>query len=189
MLIYPAIDLRHGQCVRLYQGDFNQTTVYDADPLAVAQSFSEAGATLLHVVDLDAAKDPNECQLEVIANLCKESSLKLQVGGGIRTLDDATDILTAGADKISVNSPALEDPSFISRLADRFGQQCVVVGIDSLMQDEDYIVYQYTGDESKTQATGRYTLDWVQEIAERGAGEIVLNCMDQDGVRQGYDVT
>ena len=109
------------------------------------------------------------------------------VAGGIKSLSDAEDVLNKGADKISVNSPALADPDLIGRLARRFGSQCVVIGIDSQAEGDDWFVYQYTGDPDKTQAAQRRTLDWVREVQDRGAGEIVLNCMNQDGVRQGYD--
>ena len=109
------------------------------------------------------------------------------VAGGIRSVADAEDVLNKGADKISVNSPALENPALIDDLARRFGSQCVVLGVDSREQNRDYVVYQYTGDPDKTVAAERKTVDWVQEAQDRGIGEVVLNCMNQDGVRQGYD--
>jgi imidazole glycerol-phosphate synthase subunit HisF len=110
------------------------------------------------------------------------------VAGGIKTLQDAEEILNYGADKISVNSPALANPDLINQLVKRFGSQCVVIGIDSREEDNTYRVYQYTGDPDKTQHSGRITADWVREVQDRGAGEIVLNCMNQDGVRKGYDL-
>jgi imidazole glycerol-phosphate synthase subunit HisF len=110
------------------------------------------------------------------------------VAGGIRSIADAEDVLNKGADKISVNSPALARPDLIDELARRFGSQCVVVGIDSREEDSEYRVYQLTGDVEKTFATIRTTDAWISEVQQRGAGEIVLNCMNQDGVRKGYDV-
>ena len=110
------------------------------------------------------------------------------VAGGIRSVAAAEDVLNKGADKISINSPALADPGLISQLARRFGSQCVVIGIDSREEHGDYVVYQLTGDPDKTRAAQRGTLEWVKEIQRLGAGEIVLNCMNQDGVRKGYDV-
>jgi cyclase len=112
------------------------------------------------------------------------------VAGGIKSADDAHKILSFGADKISINSPALADPELITRLADRFGVQCIVVGIDTWFDASTgkYHVNQYTGDESRTRVTTWETLDWVQEVQKRGAGEIVLNMMNQDGVRNGYDL-
>jgi cyclase len=109
------------------------------------------------------------------------------VAGGIRSVADAEDVLNKGADKISVNTPALENPKLISALARRFGSQCVVLGVDSREQEGQYRVYQNTGDPDKTTAAERLTVDWIQEAQDRGAGEIVLNCMNQDGVRKGYD--
>jgi cyclase len=109
------------------------------------------------------------------------------VAGGIRSIADAEEVLNKGADKISINTPALENPGLISELARRFGSQCVVLGVDSREQDGDYQVYQYTGDPDKTLAAERRTIDWIRKAQDLGAGEVVLNCMNQDGVRQGYD--
>ena len=109
------------------------------------------------------------------------------VAGGIRSVADAEDVLHRGADKISINSPALENPDLITAIARRFGSQCVVVGIDSRQVDGHYEVYKFTGDPDRTANAQRDTLAWALEAEDRGAGEIVLNCMNQDGVRQGYD--
>jgi cyclase len=111
------------------------------------------------------------------------------VAGGIRSIADAEEVLNKGADKISINTPALENPNLIAELARRFGSQCVVLGVDSREHGGNYHVYQYTGDPDKTQAAERSTIDWIREAQELGAGEVVLNCMNQDGVRQGYDTT
>ena len=107
---------------------------------------------------------------------------------GIRSVADAEEVLNKGADKVSVNSPALARPDLIDELARRFGSQCVVLGIDSLQSNGGYNVYRNTGDPDKTTAAQRTTVDWVLEGQRRGAGEIVLNCMNQDGVRRGYDI-
>ena len=111
------------------------------------------------------------------------------VAGGIRSVADAEDVLNKGADKISINSPALENPALIDELAARFGSQCVVIGIDSHEQDGCYSVHQYTGNPGKSRETSRATGEWIAEAASRGAGEFVLNCMNQDGVRKGYDIS
>ena len=125
-----------------------------------------------------------------ISRVAEAIDIPFCVAGGIRTVEDAGRLLAYGADKISVNSPALADPDLISRLADRFGVQCVVVGIDSRHEEgsDEYRVNQFTGDEKKTRVTQWSTLDWVEEVQKRGAGEIVLNMMNQDGVRRGYDL-
>jgi cyclase len=106
----------------------------------------------------------------------------------VRSRDQAAACLDAGADKVSINSPALERPALIEELARDFGSQCVVLGVDSFERDGDYWVHQYTGSLEKTRDTGLRTLDWVVEAISRGAGEIVLNCMRRDGVRTGYDL-
>ncbi len=110
------------------------------------------------------------------------------VAGGIRSIGDAEEVLNKGADKVSINTPALLRPELVTELAQRFGSQCVVVGIDSREENGEYRVHQFTGDVEKTMAASRNTGDWISEVQDRGAGEIVLNCMNQDGVRKGYDV-
>lgn len=125
---------------------------------------------------------------EWVSAVAREIDIPFCVAGGIRTIDDARARLFAGADKISVNTPALQEPGLIDRLAAEFGTQCIVVGIDSRLNEGEWVVHQFTGDPDKTQRAGRRTLDWVAEALDRGAGEIVLNCMDQDGVRDGYDI-
>lgn len=109
------------------------------------------------------------------------------VAGGIRDVATAEDVLNKGADKISINSPALANPGLITELATRFGSQCVVLGVDSHASDGGYHVYRNTGDPEKTSAAQRRSVDWIIEAQQRGAGEVVLNCMNQDGVRDGYD--
>jgi cyclase len=110
------------------------------------------------------------------------------VAGGIRTVEQAARCLEHGADKVSINSPALERPDLIAEMAERLGQQCVVVGVDSRKVGDDWMVHQYTGDPTASRGAGRRTLDWIVEAQRLGAGEIVLNCMDEDGVRRGYDL-
>jgi len=110
------------------------------------------------------------------------------VAGGIRSVQDAEEILNAGAEKVSVNSPALANPSLIDALSARFGAQCVVIGIDSQFTAGGYRAYQNSGDAKRAQESGRDVLEWVREVQDRGAGEIVLNCMGSDGVRTGYDI-
>jgi len=137
--------------------------------------------------DITASPDRRTVDRGWVNSVARLLDIPFCVAGGIKTLSDAEEVLNKGADKISVNSPALADPDLISELARRFGSQCVVIGIDSQTEGDDWFVYQYTGDPDKTQAAQRRTLDWVREVQDRGAGEIVLNCMNQDGVRRGYD--
>ena len=137
--------------------------------------------------DITASPDARTVDRSWVSGVASVLDIPFCVAGGIKSVADAEDVLNKGADKISINSPALANPELITELATRFGTQCVVIGVDSRQEDENWFVYQYTGDPDKTQAAQRHTLDWVVEVQERGAGEIVLNCMNQDGVRQGYD--
>lgn len=137
--------------------------------------------------DITASPDERTVDRAWVTGVARLLDIPFCVAGGIKSVADAEDVLNKGADKISINSPALVNPDLIGELASRFGSQCVVIGIDSNEQEGDWFVYQFTGDPDKTRAAQRRTMDWVKEVQERGAGEIVLNCMNQDGVRQGYD--
>ena len=183
--IIPCLDVKDGHVVKGVQ--FRNHEIV-GDIIGLAQRYRDEGADELVFYDITASSDGRKVSREWIARVAAVLDIPFCVAGGIRTVDDARAILANGADKISINSPALESPDLIDRMAAEFGSQCVVVGIDSREEDGDYWVYQYTGDEKKTVASKRRTLDWVVEIGNRGAGEVVLNCMNQDGVRKGYDV-
>src|ERR1700744_1202612 len=182
--IIPCLDVKDGQVVKGVQ--FRNHEIV-GEILELAQRYRDEGADELVFYDITASSDNRSVDRSWIKRIASRLDIPFCVAGGIRTLDDARDILANGADKISVNSPALETPDLIDRLAAEFGNQCVVVGIDSREENGDYWVYQYTGDVAKTKSTRRRTLDWVLEATKRGAGEIVLNCMNQDGMRKGYD--
>ena len=158
------------------------------DILALARRYRDEGADELVFYDITASPEGRTVNRSWVNRVAEVLDIPFCVAGGIRSVADAESVLNLGADKISINSPALERPVLIDELVRRFGSQCVVIGIDSLERDGDYHVYQYTGDPNRTQAAQRRTLDWVSEVERRGAGEIVLNCMNQDGVRKGYDV-
>ncbi len=138
--------------------------------------------------DITASPDGRTVDRAWVSAVAALLDIPFCVAGGIRTVADAEDILRQGADKISVNSPALENPKLISDLAKRFGSQCVVLGVDSRSVGNSWQVYQYSGDASRIVETSRVTIGWITEAQELGAGEIVLNCMNRDGVRNGYDV-
>jgi cyclase len=158
------------------------------DILGLATRYRDDGADELVFYDITASPEQRSVDREWIARIARVLDIPFCVAGGIRSVGDAEAVLNAGAEKISVNSPALADPSLIDRLAHRFGSQCVVVGVDSQTVGDDFFVYQYTGDPERSRSTDRRTLDWVREAQDRGAGEIVLNCMASDGVRTGYDI-
>jgi cyclase len=158
------------------------------DILELATRYREEGADELVFYDITASPDGRSVDRSWVRRVARILDIPFCVAGGIRSVADAEEVLGQGAEKISINSPALSDPELISRLSARFGAQCVVVGIDSQSLDGDYLVYQFTGDPNRTRNTARRTLDWVREVQDRGAGEIVLNCMASDGVRHGYDI-
>jgi imidazole glycerol-phosphate synthase subunit HisF len=158
------------------------------DILELALRYRDAGADELVFYDIAASPEERSVDRSWNHRVARILDIPFCVAGGIRTVGDAEQVLAAGAEKISVNSPALTDPQLIDALCERFGAQCVVVGIDSQTVAGDYRVQQFTGDSTRTRDTSRRTLDWVLEAQQRGAGEIVLNCMASDGVRQGYDI-
>ena len=158
------------------------------DILELAERYCRAGADEIVFYDITASPDGRTVDRTWVSTVAALLDIPFCVAGGIRTVADAENILRQGADKISVNSPALENPKLISDLAKRFGSQCVVLGVDSRSVGNSWQVYQYSGDASRIVETSRVTIGWITEAQELGAGEIVLNCMNRDGVRNGYDV-
>ena len=156
--------------------------------LELAIRYREEGADELVFYDITASPEGRSVDREWVRRIARALDIPFCVAGGVRSVADAEAVLNAGAEKVSINSPALSDPALIDALSARFGTQCVVVGIDSQTVPGGYRVYQFTGDPNRTRDAGRDTLEWVREVQERGAGEIVLNCMASDGTRQGYDL-
>ncbi len=159
------------------------------DILELAARYRDEGADELVFYDISASPSGRGVDRSWVRRVARLLDIPFCVAGGIGSVAEAEEVLGAGAEKISVNSPALSNPSLIDALSERFGAQCVVVGIDSLSVAGAYRVQQFTGDPDKTRDTMRDTIDWVREVQRRGAGEIVLNCMTNDGVRAGYDLT
>ncbi len=158
------------------------------DILELAARYRDAGADELVFYDISASPEGRSVDKSWVGRVARILDIPFCVAGGIRSVVDAEQVLAAGAEKISVNSPALAEPDLIDALSARFGAQCVVVGVDSQTTPTGYRVQQFTGDVHRSRDTARATLDWVIEAQRRGAGEIVLNCMASDGVRQGYDI-
>ncbi|XNK08626.1 imidazole glycerol phosphate synthase subunit HisF [Haemophilus influenzae] len=185
--IIPCLDVRDGQVVKGVQFR-NHEIIGDIVPLA--QHYAQEGADELVFYDITASSDGRTVDKSWVERIAQVIDIPFCVAGGIKTIEDAEKLFAFGADKISINSPALADPTLISRLADRFGVQAIVVGIDSWFEQETgkYWVNQYTGDETRTRQTHWQLLDWVKEVQQCGAGEIVLNMMNQDGLRNGYDL-
>jgi len=153
----------------------------------LADRYCQEGADELVFYDISASPEGRSVDRAWVSRVNAVLDIPFCVAGGIRSIADAEEILNMGADKISINSPALENPPLITELAKRFGSQCVVVGVDSREEGSAWHVFSLTGDPDMTKSAHRDTMEWIREAQDRGAGEIVLNCMNQDGVRQGYD--
>jgi len=158
------------------------------DILDLAARYRDEGADELVFYDISASPEGRSVDRSWVTRVARTLDIPFCVAGGIRSVAEAEEVLACGAEKISVNSPALADPELIDALSQRFGAQCVVVGVDSQTVGRHYRVQQFTGDILRSRDTARDTVDWVIEAQRRGAGEIVLNCMSSDGVRRGFDI-
>jgi len=183
--IIPCLDVKRGQVVKGVK--FKNHKIV-GDIVELAKYYSDEGADELVFYDITASAQARDIDYDWIEKIAKNINIPFTVGGGIKNIETARKILSLGADKISINTPALLDQDLISNMSRAFGCQCVVVGIDSKIVNGDDCVYMFTGDETTTQKTKIKTLDWVKEVIKRGAGEIVLNSMDEDGVKRGYNI-
>ena len=184
--IIPCLDVADGRVVKGIRFRDHRDI---GDVVDHAQRYRDAGADELVFYDITASADGRSLDPHWVERVAAVLDIPFSVAGGIDRVDTARVILSAGADKISVNSPALRRPELIAELASAFGRQCVVLGIDSLRgRDGRLEVKQYTGRPDASRDSGRDTLDWASEAVALGAGEIVLNCMDRDGVQDGYDL-
>jgi imidazole glycerol-phosphate synthase subunit HisF len=179
--VIPCLDVIAGRVVK----GVAFVDLRDAgDPVELAARYDDDRADELVFLDITASSDGRGILLDAVRRTADRVFIPLTVGGGIRTITDVDVLLRAGADKVSINTAALEDPTLIERAADRFGNQCVVVAIDAKRTVSSHEVYSHGG----RTATGRSAVDWAREAAERGAGEILLTSMDQDGTGNGYDL-
>jgi cyclase len=156
--------------------------------LDLAGRYRDEGADELVFYDISASPEGRSVDKSWVRRVARILDIPFCVAGGIRSVEEAEEVLASGAEKVSINSPALARPDLINALSERFGAQCVVVGIDSQTVGDGFRVQQFTGDSARARDTFRDTLDWVREAQRRGAGEIVLNCMASDGVRKGFDI-
>ena len=180
--IIPCLDVNNGRVVK----GINFVNLRDAgDPVEVAAAYDKAGADEVVFLDITATSDARETVVDMVRKVAEKVFIPFTVGGGIRTVEDFKVLLREGADKISINSSAINNPRLISDAADKFGSQCVVVGIDAKRNGKGgYNVFINGGRVDMNLDLG----DWVKEIEERGAGEICLNSIDTDGVRGGFDL-
>jgi cyclase len=183
--IIPCLDVRDGRVVKGVQFQNHEDVGGIVD---LASRYTREGADELVFYDIAASARGDTVEPEWVSKVAQAIDIPFCVAGGIKSIDDARARLFAGADKISINSPALQNPDLIDALAGEFGCQCVVLGVDSRMVNGEWHVHQFTGDPDKTLIDDRLTLNWIKQAVDRGVGEVVLNCMDQDGVRDGYDL-
>jgi cyclase len=176
--------VRDGQVVKGVQ--FRNHRVM-GDIIELAARYRDEGADELVFYDITASPEGRRVDVDWVRRVSETIDIPFCVAGGIRSVEDAGQVLNQGADKISVNTPALENPGLIDQLVKAFGSQCVVVGVDSVADDGAWTVRSHTGTPDAMRAPGRATLDWLAEAVGRGAGEVVLNCMSSDGTRAGYD--
>ncbi len=181
--IIPCLDVSAGRVVK----GINFVNLRDAgDPVEVARRYDAEGADELTFLDITASSDQRDIIVEVIEAVANQVFIPLTVGGGVRRVDDVRRLLNAGADKVSINTAAVQNPQLIAEASGRFGSQCIVVAIDARRRPEasGWEVYTHGG----RTATGLDAVDWARKVVELGAGEILLTSMDRDGTRQGFDL-
>lgn len=181
--IIPCLDVKEGKVVK----GVNFVGLQEVgDPVELAKMYYEQGADELVFLDISATHEGNETMVDVVRQVAKTIFIPFTVGGGIRTIEDITKILRAGADKVSLNSAAVNNPQLIKEGANRFGSQCIVVAIDAKQKEDKsgYSVYINGGRID----TGKDLIEWVKEVVALGAGEILLTSMDADGTKQGFDI-
>ncbi len=179
--IIPCLDVRDGRVVK----GVNFEGVKDvSDPVALAARYSESGADELVFYDITASFEGRKLFTDILTRTASQIFIPLTVGGGINTLDDFDRVLSCGADKVSVNSGAIRDPSLVGEAAKRFGDQCVVISADVKRVNGEYHVFAKGGRED----TGMEGIGWIRRCVDNGAGEVVLNSIDTDGVKKGFDL-
>ena len=177
--IIPCLDIKNGRTVK----GVNFVSLIDAgDPVEQAAIYSAAGADELVFLDITATLENRKTLVELVRKVAKQINIPFTVGGGISAAEHVSDLLNAGADKVSVNSAAVREPELINRLSARFGSQCIVVAIDSREVEGRDLVHTHGG----SRPTNIETLQWAQEVEQRGAGEILLTSMDHDGTKNGF---
>jgi imidazole glycerol-phosphate synthase subunit HisF len=180
--VIPCLDVDNGRVVK----GTNFVDIRDAgDPVELAERYDAEGADELVFLDITASHESRDTIVELARRTADNVFIPFTIGGGIRSVEDAQAVLDAGADKVSVNSAALERPELLSELADVFGSQCVVIAIDAKRGGQGWDVYRNGG---RTRVEDREAVEWAREATELGAGEVLLTSMDRDGTTDGYDL-
>lgn len=178
--LYPAIDMRGGKCVRLLQGDYNQETVYGDSPFNMAKQFADQGAEWIHMVDLDGAKDGKKVNHEHVIRVAKELPAKVQIGGGIRSMDDVSFYLEEGVDRVILGSAAVSNPEFVREALNRYGGSRVAIGLDA--RDG------FVATEGWLETSHIMAVDLAKRLVEEGAETFIFTDISKDGMLQGPNV-
>tara|TARA_B100001115_G_scaffold180774_1_gene173710 strand:+ start:219 stop:974 length:756 start_codon:yes stop_codon:yes gene_type:complete len=179
--IIPCLDVKNGRVVK----GVNFIDLVDAgDPVQQAKYYSENGADEICFLDISASLENRDTMVNVVRETANEVFIPLTVGGGISNIENISSLLKAGADKVSINSAAINNPDIIKKSSEYFGNQCIVVAVDAKKNNSDWYVYSHGG----TKNTGILALKWIEKIQELGAGEILLTSMDRDGTKIGFDI-
>ena len=181
--IIPCLDVNEGRVVK----GVNFVNIKDAgDPVEIAKRYDDQGADELTMLDITASSESREITYKTVESIAGQVFIPLTVGGGVRNTEDIKRLLRSGADKVSINTAAVENPDFIKEASDKFGSQCIVVAVDAKATDNassSWEVVTYGG----RKRTGMDVIDWVNKVQENGAGEILLTSMDRDGTKEGFD--
>ena len=183
MIIYPAIDLIDGAVVRLHKGDFDQLTHYGSDPVAVALSYSAAGATWLHLVDLDGAKNPQNRQIGLIAKIIDSTGLSVQTGGGIRSGDDVAALINAGAARVVIGSLAVREPDLVTQLLETYGPEKICLAADVIRQNGGFFIAMSGWQE----ASELSLFSFLKTYQAAGLKHVLCTDIDRDGTLQGFN--
>lgn len=179
--IIPCLDIKDGRTVK----GVNFKGLRDAgDPVELARRYSDEGADELVFLDITATKEKRKTLVDLVRKIAIEINIPFTVGGGIQTTDEIADLLHAGADKVSLNSAIVRNPALINKAAQQFGSQCIVAAVDAKRTGDQWTVFISGGSKN----TGKDALEWIREVERRGAGEILLTSMDQDGTKEGFDI-
>lgn len=178
--IIPCLDVTNGRVVK----GINFVDLIDAgDPVEIAKKYNDQGADELTFLDITASSDNRDLILGIIERVAEQVFIPLTVGGGVRAVNDIRRLLNAGADKVSINTAAINNPSLVSNAAERFGSQCIVVAIDAKKTGNDWEIFTHGG----RNPTGLNATSWAKEMVRRGAGELLITSMDKDGTKSGFD--
>jgi cyclase len=178
--IIPCLDVDQGRVVK----GVNFLDIRDAgDPIEVAKRYDHEGADEITMLDITASHETRDTTYKTVESIASQVFIPLTVGGGVRKLDDIKKLLRSGADKVSINTSAVENPDFVKEAADKFGSQCIVVAVDAKASENSWEVVTYGG----RNRTGLDVLEWTQQVTDFGAGEILLTSMDRDGTKEGFD--